>query len=196
MDIEETIDEMSESMPIRWGCAVPGLRIGGDSVLDIALTVDAVAAWAEFGGGSSPPYPGVGNVNGLRNATIRFYVPPYVSVTPLSLLEGERLRWVLPDLSWNERVHIAFRITLQVDRLPTDDLFVLLARVRLTADSITEDGADISTVVFSQELSLPLLGGEEWLATPGDPVAAESINLLTGKPALVEGRGSVDDVAT
>jgi len=44
MDVEETIDEMSEAMPIRWGCAVPGLRIGGDSVLDIALTVDAVAA--------------------------------------------------------------------------------------------------------------------------------------------------------
>lgn len=193
MHTEELIDEMTDAMPIRWGCVPPGVRIGGDSFIDVAITVDAAAVWAEFEDGP-PPEPGVGKTNGLRNASLRFSVPSHANVKPLSRLKGTNDQWALPDLSWTDQVHVAFRMSLQPDQLPAEDLFIPLARVQLTADAITDDGTDTSTVVCSQALGLPLLADVEWRETPADLEAAALIGRLNGRPALVVGAVSGYDV--
>lgn len=174
------IDDLIERLPIRWRCPSPGLRSrGGDVFVDVIVTVDAAAVWMELGNDAPPP-PGAGQADGLRNACLRFLVPDGAGVAPLSMLEDAEGAWRLPDLRWNERVHLALRIALPVDRCPGEALLVRLAEVVLRADGVSANGTAKHEVACSQPLGLPLLDDEEWEEVPGDPGAGALIACLQG----------------
>lgn len=175
----------TSTQSIAWQYTSPCIHLNQDRDVDVVIAIDGPAIWKSSFAEPEPPSDPL-DVNGLKRIILRFRLPPYVALTPLSLMAFDDPYWLLPDIGWSDRMLIAFRCSLDLNNMPDHRETVVLARMRINLDAIAGDGADAQQFIYRSTLALPVHSSAKQRRNIGCATAANLVRELIGAQPKVE----------